>query len=36
MQTNVLDIDVDYVIMISEHTFEQKKEGHTYEKHQHY
>lgn len=27
MRTNVLDIDVEYVIMISEHTFERRKEG---------
>lgn len=34
MQTNVLDIDVEYVIMIPEHTFEQGRESgaYTYEK----
>ena len=34
MQTNVLDIDVEYVIMIPEHTFERGRESgaYTYEK----
>jgi hypothetical protein len=27
MRTNVLDNDAGYVIMISEHTFERRKEG---------
>ena len=27
MRTNVLDNDTEYVIMISEHTFERRKEG---------